>query len=165
MQTPKLTKSEIAEYLAKAENSPRRRHPKIVHEQGAEFNQVFNFNMHDTYMQPHLHPGHEKIEEIYVIQGKIAVIYFDEKGTISEVTFLEKEKTEMIRVPAFKWHTYVMLTDSAISYETMMGKYDPKTWKEFASWAPTEGTKESIDYLNFLKTEVRASENDTRSTF
>ncbi len=154
MHMPELTSSEISEYLMKAENSPRRRHPKILHEPGAEFNEVFNFNMHDTYMQPHLHPDEEKIEEIFVVQGKIAVIYFDDNGAITETTYLEKGKTEMVKVPAFTWHTYVMLTDCAISYETMMGKYDPQTWKRLASWAPTEGTNESFEYLKSLKTKV-----------
>ena len=37
---------------------------------------------------------------------------------------------------------------------TMMGKYDPKTWKTLASWAPTEGTVESLEYLQFLKNEA-----------
>ncbi len=154
MDIPVLTSSEISECLMMAEASPRRRHPKILHEPGAEFNRVFNFNMHDTYMQPHLHPGEEKIEEIHVVQGRIAVIYFDDNGQVSEVTYLEKGKTEMVRVPAFKWHTYVMLTDSAISYETMMGKYDPKTWKRMASWAPVEGSQECGAYLQFLKNKV-----------
>lgn len=154
MVIPMLPGSEISEYLIKAEASPRRRYPKILHEPGAEFNRVFNFNMHDTYMQPHMHPGEEKIEEIYVVQGKIAVIYFDDTGKITNITCLEKGKVEMIRVPAFQWHTYVMLTESAISYETMMGKYDPKTWKTMAAWAPVEGTKESFEYLKFLKNKV-----------
>jgi cupin fold WbuC family metalloprotein len=153
-QIPALTKQEIMEGLQSAEKSPRRRHPKILHKPGAEFNQVFNFNMYDTYMQPHLHPGEEKIEEIYIIQGEIAVLYFDDNGSVTHVTHLKKGETEVVRVPAFTWHTYVMLTERTISYETMMGKYDPKTWKQFARWAPLENTPESIEYLVSLKREA-----------
>jgi hypothetical protein len=40
-----------------------------------------------------------------------------------------------------------MLSDFAITYETMMGKYDPNTWKTFADWAPKENTVESSAYL------------------
>ena len=148
---PSISENEIQEGLSQAKSSPRRRHPKILHKQGAEFNEVFNFNMHDTYMQPHLHPGPEKIEEIHVVKGKIAVLYFNDKGEVTEVHMLEKGKKEMVRVPAFTWHTYVMLTDSTVSYETMMGKYDPKTWKEFANWAPLESSSESAGYLEKLK--------------
>lgn len=151
---PSLSNEDIQSGLKSANESPRRRHPKLLHKQGAEFNEVFNFTMSDSYMQPHLHPGPEKIEEIFVVEGKFAVIYFDDKGSVTDVTLLKKGGVEMIRVPAFKWHTYVMLTPHAVSYETMMGIYDPKTWKEFASWAPLENTPAAEKYLQRLKSEV-----------
>ncbi len=150
-EIPQLTEAEITEGLSKANTSERRRHPKILHNPGDEFNRVINFMMGDSYMQTHLHPGVEKIEKIYLIQGKIATLFFDDKGSITKCTILEKGKTEMIEVPAFTWHTYVMLSDAAVTYETMMGKYDPVTWKEFAKIAPQENTPESIAYLAELK--------------
>ena len=118
---------------------------------GDEFNRVINFMMKDSYMQPHMHPGIEKIEKIYLIEGKLATIFFDDKGNISQCTLLEKGRTEMISVPAFTWHTYVVLSPSAITYETMMGKYDPQTWKDFFTIAPAENTSESVEYLAELK--------------
>jgi len=102
-------------------------------------------------MQPHLHPGEEKIEEIYLIQGKFAVIFFNNKGEIEKLSSLAKGGMECIEIPAFTWHTYVMLSESVVTYETMMGRYDPKTWKTLADWAQAENTEESITYLNELK--------------
>lgn len=148
---PELSEQEINDGIALAASSARRRHPKLLHRPGAELNRVFNFMMHDSYMQPHLHPGEEKVEKIYLVQGKIAALFFDEQGAIKERTLLEKGGTELIEVPAFTWHTYVMLSEHAISYETMMGVYEPSTWKNFAPWAPPEGSPESSTYLNFLK--------------
>ena len=153
-QIPQLSEQEINAGLLNANSSERRRHPKLLHNPGDEFNRVFNFTMQDSYMQPHLHPGDEKIEEIYVVHGKIAVILFDGQGAVTEVVLLERGGMEGVKVPAFTWHTYVMLTESAISYETMMGRYDPKTWKKFAGWAPPENTPASHAYLNSLKDEV-----------
>lgn len=153
-KVPSLSDQDIKDGLLSASNSTRRRHAKILHKMGDEFNRVFNFTIQESYMQPHLHPGVEKIEEIHVIQGKIAVLFFDNQGTVSETILLEKGGIETVKVPAFSWHTYVMLTESAISYETMMGKYDSKTWKEFAEWAPLENTPESIPYLGLLKSEA-----------
>ena len=46
--------------------------------------------MEDTYMQPHLHPGAEKVEKMYLIQGKFAVLLFNEKGDVEKVSILEK---------------------------------------------------------------------------
>jgi cupin fold WbuC family metalloprotein len=151
---PQLSEWEIEDGLIQARNSPRNRHAKILHKPGDEFNRVFNFIMDDSYMQPHLHPGEEKIEKIYLIQGKIAALFFDERGALKECTFLEKGGTELIEVPAFTWHTYVMLSNHVITYETMMGIYEPETWKNFALWAPIENCVESVTYLNFLKNEV-----------
>jgi cupin fold WbuC family metalloprotein len=107
--------------------------------------------MKDSYMQPHLHPGVEKIEKIYILEGRIAVFFFDDSGEIIKTTILEKGGIEMIAVPAFTWHTYAMLTEYAITYETMMGKYDPQTWKDFFTIAPLENTEESYEYLKKLK--------------
>lgn len=151
---PQLSEQEINDGILGASSSARCRHPKLLHNPGDEFNRVFNFTMQDSYMQPHLHPGEEKIEKIYLIQGKIAVLFFDNQGAVIELVLLEKGGTEYVKVPAFTWHTYVMLSEYAISYETMMGKYEPKTWKEFAGWSPPENASESLVYLNFLKEEA-----------
>jgi cupin fold WbuC family metalloprotein len=151
---PTITGQEKKQGIQQAAESFRRRHPMILHQQGAVFNEVFNFMMDDTYMQPHLHPGVEKIEKIFLVQGKVAVLFFDDAGSVIKCTLLEKEGVDMIEVPAFTWHTYVILTSSAITYETMMGKYDPQTWKSFADYAPSENSSDSFAYLRQLKVEA-----------
>ena len=149
--TPNLTQQEIQEGLALARISTRHRYPKILHKPGDEFNKVFNFITRDSYMQPHLHPGDEKIEEISIVKGQAAIFLFDDSGDVAEILHLKREGVDSVRVPAFTWHTYVMLTDEVVTYETMMGKYDPMTWKRLAAWAPEENTANSQAYLNSLK--------------
>jgi len=105
-------------------------------------------------MHPHLHPGEEKIEKMYLVQGSFALVLFDSKGEIDESIILEKGRRESIEVPAFKWHTYVMLSDKVIIYETMEGVYKPETWKKMASWAPIENSAEASNYLTALKSQV-----------
>lgn len=148
---PQLSDLDFEEGFAQAVSSGRHRHPKLLHQPGDQFNRVFNFIMSDSYMRPHLHPGEQKIEEIYIIEGRMATIFFDDRGDLRDVLVLEKGGVECITVPAFTWHTYVTLTDTVVTYETMTGVYDPKTWKEFPSWAPVEGGEESSAYLAFLK--------------
>lgn len=149
-----LSKNEIVRGLLEASNSSRRRYPKLLHKPGDEFNRVFNFTMGDSYMQPHLHPGEEKIEEIFLVKGRLAIFFFDDSGSIIQIINLKEEGVDFVRVPAYTWHTYVMLTNEVITYETMEGKYDPKNWKSFAPWAPLEGSLESLAYLEFLKARV-----------
>lgn len=146
-----LTEQNIQDFIKLADGSVKRRYPKLLHTSGDEFNRVFNFIMLDSYMQPHLHPGIEKIEKIYLIRGKLAVLFFDDFGTVERCTVMEKGGIELIEIPAFTWHTYIMLTDWVVTYETMMGIYEPATWKKFAEWAPKEGIPESLTYLKSLK--------------
>jgi cupin fold WbuC family metalloprotein len=151
---PPLSALEIGEYFEEAASSVRRRFPKILHEQGAEFNEVFNFILQDSYMQPHLHPSEDKIECIYIVKGVAAVLFFDDLGSVTDCKILENDGCEFIRIPAFVWHTYVMLSDQVITYETMKGVYHPNTWKENSGWAPLENTKDASVYLERLRSKV-----------
>ena len=106
-------------------------------------------------MQPHLHFGKEKIEKMYIIHGSFALITFDNNGVVVNIDVLEKGGRETINVPAFTWHTYVMLTKKTIVFETMDGVYSPDTWKEMASWAPSENTQGANCCLEILKNKVK----------
>ena len=151
---PDLSPDEIKKHFSVAKNSERRRVPKILHKQGDYNNKVFNFMLEDSYMHPHLHPGKEKIEKMYLVDGSFALITFDDNGKSTGTYTLVKGGRESIDVPAFTWHTYVMLTKEVIVYETMEGFYDPSTWKEMAPWAPSENTSDAPAYLEKLKTKV-----------
>jgi len=151
---PELFEEEIIQHFKVAEGSIRKRSHKILHEKGDYLNKVFNFILDDSYMHPHLHPGEEKIEKMHLIQGSFALVIFDEKGKVKETITLEKGKKDYIAVPAFTWHTYVMLTKKVIVFETMEGFYEPATWKEMAPWAPDENTAEAVPFLEMLKAEA-----------
>ncbi|MDC0092759.1 WbuC family cupin fold metalloprotein [Alphaproteobacteria bacterium] len=134
--------------------SQRSRSPKILHQKGDYVNKVFNFILLGSYMQPHQHPGSEKTEKMYLIQGSFALIIFDNSGNIANIHILEEDKNEFISVPAFTWHTYIMLSDEVIIYEEMNGVYNPNTWKKMAPWAPNENSSEAISYLEELRTKL-----------
>ena len=151
---PSLTSIEIENYFLEAKQSERKRFPKILHEQGDYHNRVFNFILENSYMHPHLHPGKEKIEKMYVLDGSFALITFDDDGEFTNTYVLAKGGRETINVPAFTWHTYVMLTKKVIVFETMEGVYNPSTWKEMATWAPSENTPDATAYLEILKNKV-----------
>ena len=153
-KVPLLLDSEVKTHFELATNSVRKRSPKILHKKGDYFNQVFNFILEDSYMHPHLHPGQEKIEKMYLIKGSFDLILFNEVGHITQKIILEEGKLDFIEVPAFTWHTYVMLSDEVIIYETMEGIYDIDTWKKMASWAPKENSLDASKYLEMLKCKV-----------
>jgi cupin fold WbuC family metalloprotein len=155
---PEFSVEEGRHYFLEAEKSERKRFPKILHNKGDYDNKVINFVLDESYMQPHLHPGHEKIEKMFLVEGSFALILFDDNGEITKVIVLEKGGRESIEVPSFTWHTYIMLTKEVVIYETMEGVYDPETWKEMASWAPLENTQEAHEYLSLLKIKILDSE-------
>jgi len=156
-QLPNVPDEEVNQCFSEADQSIRKRFPKILHNQGDYHNKVINFVLDDSYMQPHLHPGDEKIEKMYLLEGSFALIIFDDAGAIIDIIILEKGGRESIDVPAFTWHTYVMLTNKVIVYETMEGIYSPSTWKEMAPWAPLENTPEALAYLETLKNNIRTA--------
>ena len=151
---PSVEESKKFFNIAKA-NSRLRSH-KILHKTGAYKNAVLNFMLKDTYMKPHLHPGEEKIEHIYLLKGELDMFYFDDNGDVTSKKSLSASKNDLEIVPAYKWHTYLMISDTVITYETMNGIYDPNTWKLEANWAPNEQDEKSRIYmrnlrLNFVK--------------
>jgi cupin fold WbuC family metalloprotein len=156
LNIPKISKEVKKFHFDASRASERKRSPKILHSKGDYLNKVFNFIISGSYMQPHLHPGPEKIEKMHLIEGSFALIIFDNTGNIVDVHILEEDKNEFIAVPAYTWHTYVMLSDEVIVYEEMDGFYNPNTWKEMAPWAPKENTPEAIIYLNELKSQISA---------
>jgi cupin fold WbuC family metalloprotein len=151
---PNLSQEEIKSHFIDADKTSRRRAPLILHKRGDYLNKVFNFILEDSYMQPHLHPSDEKIENMYLIQGSFGLIEFDDTGVITKTTLLTEGALTSIKVPAFTWHTYVMLSRKNIVYETMEGKYEPNSWKKMASWAPVEDSKEAQSYLEGLKSSL-----------
>lgn len=131
-----------------ANTSKRRRSCHVLHQKGAYHNQVINFLTKLTYMQPHCHPGKEKIESITVISGRCTVLFFDDHGVVKNLSHLSPG--DRLSVPAYSWHTYVADTAEVVTFETMDGIYDPHTWKSMASWAPNEESPNAERYLNEL---------------
>ena len=154
MHIPNLNESEIDSNFLKAKNSIRKRYPKIIHKNGDYENKVFNFMLYDTYMQPHLHPGKEKTEKMYLVLGSFLLLFFDDFGKIIKKQTIEFNTKDFVEVPPYTWHTYIMLTEKVIVYETMDGIYNKKTWKKMAPWAPAEDSKEALFFFKNLRQAV-----------
>lgn len=158
-------KEEKEKYLTAASKSNRRRTHKILHEQGAYDNEVFNIMMSNSYMTPHMHPGDEKVEYIYLIEGLLDMLLFSEDGSIiSRQSLNPKGKICSFVVPSFTWHGYVVTSDYAITFETMQGVYSEETWKTLAPWAPKESSADAQEYLLALKNNFTKTANNCHGT-
>ena len=89
------------------------------------------------------------------IRGAMALVTFSDNGDVSNVLRFGVDRVgeEMAvgaEVPACTWHTVIALESGCVLLEVKAGPFDPTQPKNLATWAPEEGSYESIYYLNRL---------------
>ncbi len=145
-----INKDLLDEVVGKAQKSPRKRMNHNFHNSFSDpINRMLNAMEPGTYCRPHKHENPDKREVFIVLKGKLALVIFDDEGTITRVVkLIPKEGFYGVEIPAKTWHTVVSLEQGSIAYELKDGPYDANDDKHFASWAPEEGTVEAEAYLN-----------------
>ena len=151
----KIDNELIEKVLEDARASPRKRTLHCLHEPDSNIQIMVNACLFDTYITPHKHENPDKKEIFCVLRGKGAVLIFDDSGKINEKVILDEEgPTKAIVIPPRTWHSLVILSSEAVFFELLEGKYDPKTHKDFAPWAPREEDEEANKYLQKLKEQI-----------
>jgi cupin fold WbuC family metalloprotein len=108
-----------------------------------------------SYIRPHMHKDPDKIEIFIAMKGSFIVFIFDEKGTVTDKIRLEpKGEVAGLELPPGTWHTIAALEQGSVAYEVKNGPYVETSDKNFAPWAPEEGTDEGIEYLKSLLNSV-----------
>jgi cupin fold WbuC family metalloprotein len=149
----KIISSQVLDELShKAANSPRKRLNLNYHNDLADpINRMLNAFEPDTYVQPHKHENPDKREIFVVLRGSLAVIFFDNDGTPTEFVLLNRENGNYaVEIEPGTWHTVISLEAGSVVYEIKDGPYFPENDKNFAGWAPKEGTGECNAYLKKL---------------
>jgi cupin fold WbuC family metalloprotein len=104
-----------------------------------------------TYVRPHKHESPDKCEVFIILTGRALVVQFDDSGAIIEHTILDsKAGTFGVEFAPCVWHTIVSLAPGTVVYEVKPGPYAPIDDKNFAPWAPSEGSLESAAYLALI---------------
>lgn len=158
-----ITGEMLDELLEIAHNSPRRRTHKELHERGADapIQWFLNVLVPGSYCAPHFHPEEGKWEWFQILRGKIAVLLFDDNGTVISRKELTPSDVCGVEVPPQAWHTIVALEPSVL-LELKSGPYIQATDKIFASWAPCENEPHANEVESWYQS---ASENDTIPSF
>jgi cupin fold WbuC family metalloprotein len=133
----------LEELTGRAVSSPRRRANHNLHESLSDPVQRFlNALEPGTYARPHRH-GQGRWELFAVLSGAVAVLLFDELGRVRErVEISPCGPTIVVEVPAGDWHTVASLAPGTVLFELKPGPYAATTDKDFAAWAPAEGSGE-----------------------
>ena len=142
--------------ILEASHSVRKRHHRNIHNSfGEKCQRLMNAIGVESYIAPHRHLLDPRNECLIAVRGLFAAIIFAEDGSVERVQNFGSEKFKHISVgvelPAEIWHTVVALKPGSILFEVKEGPFDPGKAKDFAPWAPREGSVEAQDYLRQLR--------------
>ena len=102
----------------------------------------------DSYVRPHRH--RDKSESFHVIEGRLAVLLFDDTGRPTRSIELAPPgfgQASFYRLSSSLWHTAVPLSRCVIFHETTSGPFS-KADTEYAEWAPDgENHAAASEYL------------------
>jgi len=96
-----------------------------------------------AYVRPHKHQN--KSESFHIIEGKLAVIIFNEDGSIAEVIKMTEPQSNgffYYRLSASYFHTVIPLSDFVVFHETTNGPFKREDTL-FPAWAPPEEDSEA----------------------
>ena len=142
--------------ISEAGVSDRKRQHRNIHRSFHEKCQrLMNAIGVDSYIAPHRHRLDPKSECLIAVRGLFAAVIFSDKGTVEKIDFFGTEKFKNLSVglelTPEVWHTVFALTQGSILFEVKEGPFDAKKAKEFAPWAPSEGSADAQDYLDQLR--------------
>jgi cupin fold WbuC family metalloprotein len=152
-----ITEELIDLVAGEARQSARRRSNYNFHAGGQENPQRFlNVILEGSYVRPHRHLTPPKAESFLVLNGHAVVFVFDDDGVVTSGHILGpgayqgKTAARGIDLAPGLWHSIAALTPVVVCYEVKPGPWDPLTDKEFAPWAPEEGSAAAAEYLAAL---------------
>ena len=150
MTARSFTFDQFVDLHGQAKASTRQRQHLNIHaSHEAPFQRLFIAFGLDSYVRPHRHHMVPKDETLIAAQGLLGVIVFDDAGQVVQQLKLGTESHAapgvgpVVDMPAGTWHTVLALTPDAVLLEGKAGPFDPQGPREFADWAPEEGTPEA----------------------
>ena len=136
-----------------ASASPRRRKNLNFHgSENAPCNRLLNAVEPDSYIQPHRHLDPEKDESIFLLRGRLGVLFFSDGGEIILKAALSKDVgAHGVDIPHGTCHTVLSLEPGTVFFESKAGPYAPLSDQERVLWAPREGEGGASAYLEHLR--------------
>ncbi len=135
-----------------AARSPRLRKNFNFHADYADpVNRMLNAFEPGTYVRPHKHESPDKWEVFIILTGRALVLRFNDAGTVIEHTVLDHAVGSYgVEIPPREWHSVISLTPGTVLYEIKPGPYAALEDKNFAAWAPSEGSPEAAAYMDSI---------------
>ena len=157
MQAPKeasvlIDTALMTEAVSMSRQSPRSRIILPLHKsEQANLHRMLNAMQPGSYVQPHRHSNPPKSESIIVLQGSIHFVIFDINGNVERDFALSAGTAQFgIDLEPDMYHTFFATTADTVLFEVKPGPYEPASDKDFAPWAPAEGSDDAASYLESL---------------
>jgi len=142
----------IADLVARMRASPRGRLNLNLHPQLSDPIQRFvNAGQPGSYVRPHRHQS-DRWELVLSLRGSIDAVIFDDLGGVLRRLPLRAGAEGVIEIAGGVWHSFVFVAPDSIAFEVKPGPYDAATDKQFARWAPAEGSPAAADCARWLAT-------------
>ena len=150
----------VAQKARDAAVNPRGREIHRFHtDDAASLQRMLNALQPGTYVRPHRHLTPPKAEAFIVLSGSLGFIAFDDAGRFDREDCLVLNRESgvwAVDVAAGTWHAILALEPDTVAFEVKPGPYSPMSDKDFAPWAPAEGTAAAAAYLAAVETRFRA---------
>ncbi|MDY0268404.1 WbuC family cupin fold metalloprotein [Trichloromonas sp.] len=158
----RIDESLLNELSRAAGHTPRRRLNHNFHRDYLEpCQRLLNAVEPGTYVRPHRHLDPPRPECFVLLRGRMTVLLFADGGDIAEIIPLTATGPCWgVDIPPGAWHSLVSLEPGTVFFETKPGPYLPLSDKDFAPWAPAEGSKKAEEYLEFLTGRVHERGTD-----
>jgi cupin fold WbuC family metalloprotein len=137
------------EIATRAAASPRRRMNHNFHS-GPDDNphRMLNVLLRGTYVRPHRHVTPPKSEAFLPLTGRVGIVCFDDAGAVTGTYVLDSTgPVRGIDIAPGLWHTVLALSEVSVCYEVKPGPWEPASDKDFAAWAPPEGSSASAQFV------------------
>lgn len=135
--------------------SPRRRIIQPLHKSpDALLHRMLNCMQPGTYIRPHRHVDPPKPESFILVSGALVQLVFDDSGQLIE-SYEVRAGSELFGgdIEPGVWHSWIVLEPDTVAFEVKPGPYTKTSDKEFAPWAPEEGTDEAREWLKEMSQE------------
>lgn len=140
-----------------ARQSPRRRMHLNLHASYDEpCQRLLNAVEPDSYIRPHRHRTPLKPETFLALRGRFAAAIFDADGEIEQAVLLDAVAGPWgVDIAPGTWHVILALEPGSVFFEAKPGPYEPLSDKDWAPWAPAEGSPQAGEYMRELLQKIR----------
>jgi cupin fold WbuC family metalloprotein len=153
-----LTHAHMERVLDASRRSERLRTILPFHKsEGDLLHRMLNALQPGSYVRPHRHQTIPKPEVFLVLRGAMDFVVFDDDGGITHAGRLAAGSERFgVDVQPGLFHTLMVREPDTVIYEVKLGPYEPASDKDFAPWAPAEGSPQVAAYVAQLDARLAA---------